>query len=84
MRTRQGDQLEAWLAHVEAEGAPELQAFVRGLRKDQAALTAGFALTYSQGPVEGHIHRVKLIKRSSYGKMGFASLRQRVLIRQAS
>lgn len=79
--SRQGDQLEAWLTCIEAEGATELQAFARGIRKDQAAMTAGFTVKYSQGPVEGHVHRVKLIKRSGYGKMGFPMLRQRVLLR---
>jgi transposase len=82
VRSRQGDQWEAWLIRIEAEGTTELQAFARGIRKDQAAMTAGFTLKYSQGPVEGHVHRVKLIKRSSYGKMGFSLLRQRVLLRQ--
>jgi transposase len=40
---------------------------------------AGLTLPWSTGPVEGHIHRLKLIKRSMYGKAGFALLRQRSL-----
>ncbi len=29
--------------------------------------------------VEGHVHRLKLIKRMGYGRAGFPLLRQRVL-----
>ena len=42
-------------------------------------------LTYSwsQGQVEGQIHRLKLLKRQSYGRVGFDLLRHRVLARSA-
>jgi transposase len=33
----------------------------------------------SNGPVEGQINRLKLLKRQGYGRAGFAPLRQRVL-----
>jgi transposase len=33
----------------------------------------------SNGQVEGQVHRLTLIKRSMYGRAGFALLRQRVL-----
>jgi transposase len=35
---------------------------------------------WSQGPVEGHIHRLKLIKRAMYGRGSFEALRKRVLL----
>jgi transposase len=31
------------------------------------------------GATEGHVHRLKLVKRQGYGRAGFALLRQRVL-----
>ena len=31
------------------------------------------------GPVEGHINRLKMIKRQMYGRAGFELLRARVL-----
>jgi len=40
---------------------------------------AAFLLPWSNGPVEGHINRVKLIKRQGYGRAKFDLLRQRVL-----
>ncbi len=36
-------------------------------------------LPWSTGPVEGHINKLTLIKRSAYGRMKLDVLRQRVL-----
>jgi transposase len=46
---------------------------------DKTAVVAGLTLAYSNGVVEGHVNRLKLIKRMMYGRAGFALLRQRVL-----
>jgi transposase len=35
--------------------------------------------TWSNGPVEGHVNRLKTIKRQMYGQAGFVLLRARVL-----
>ena len=49
------------------------------LQRDYAAVKTAWTLPWSNGPVEGHINRLKLIKRSGYGRMQLALLRQRVL-----
>jgi len=36
-------------------------------------------LPYSNGPLEGHVNRLKLIKRSMYGRAKLPLLRARVL-----
>jgi len=79
MRERQGIGLEAWIAEVEQQGCAELRRFATGLRDDLAAVTAGLSLEWSNGVTEAHIHRLKLLKRQSYGRAGFAMLRARVL-----
>jgi transposase len=80
LRERRGrEQLADWIAQALANDCVELRNFAKGLRSDQAAVEAGLTLPWSTGPVEGHIHRLKLIKRSMYGKAGFALLRQRSL-----
>jgi len=84
VRTRGGTAFAAWMHDVEQTGCPELQAFVASLRKDADAVHMGLTLPWSQGAVEGHVHRIKFIKRSGYGRMNFATLRQRVLIRPAN
>ena len=50
-----------------------------GPRRFLAAVTAGLTLAWSNGVTEGHIHRLKLMKRQGYGRAGFALPRQRVL-----
>ncbi|HWZ18885.1 MAG TPA: hypothetical protein VNW73_08835 [Ktedonobacteraceae bacterium] len=42
-------------------------------------MKAGLTLQWSQGVVEGHVHRLKLLKRQAYGRASFQMLRKRVL-----
>lgn len=79
VRSRQGTQLNSWLSKVEASAIPELQHFAHGLERDKAAVLAGLTLPWSNGPTEGHVNRLKLIKRMMYGRAEFPLLRQRVL-----
>ena len=46
--------------------------------EDLAAVTAGLTLDWSNGPVEGQITRLKLLKRQGYGRAGVPLLRQRI------
>lgn len=84
VRERKGDQFADWCRHVLAQSTSELQRFAANLCKDEAAVVAGLTQVWSQGQVEGQVNRLKLIKRSAYGQMGFATLRQRVLLGHAS
>ncbi|MDQ3523416.1 MAG: transposase, partial [Gemmatimonadota bacterium] len=43
------------------------------------AVRAGCTLEWSNGPVEGKITKLKLVKRSMYGRANFDLLRKRVL-----
>ncbi len=79
LRERRGEHLDGWLARAEASGCPELQRFANGIRRDEAAVRAGLTLVWSQGPVEGQVTRLKLVKRQMYGRAKLDLLRQRVL-----
>lgn len=68
--------LTPWL---DAAAATDLGGFVTGLRRDEPAVRAAIVEPWSNGPVEGQVNRLKLIKRSMYGRAGFDLLRQRVL-----
>jgi transposase len=81
LRKREGERLDIWLTQVHESDLPELESFAHGVEQDQAAVQAGLTLPINNGQVEGHVTRVKLIKRMMYGKAGFALLRQRVLHR---
>jgi transposase len=79
VRERRGPELEAWMAEAMASGIEALARFAQGLQEDLPAITAGLTLPWSNGPVEGHVNRLKLLKRQSYGRAGVGLLRQRVM-----
>ncbi len=79
LRSRRGEHLDAWLAQTESSNLPELQSFAAGIQKDKDAVRAGLTWWISNGMVEGHVNKLKLIKRQGYGKAGFPLLRKRVL-----
>jgi transposase len=79
VRERRGEDLTAWMAEVTCSRISELARFAHGLQDDLVAIKAGVTLEWSNGVTEGHIHRLKLVKRQGYGRAGFALLRQRVL-----
>jgi transposase len=45
-----------------------MQRFASGLRDDYAAVKAGVTLPWSTSPVEGHINRLKMLKRQMFGR----------------
>ena len=79
VRERSGEHLAAWLAEVEASQLPAFDSFVTGIHQDQDAVLAGLTLPWSTGPVEGHVNRLKLLKRSMYGRANLELLKRRVL-----
>ena len=79
LRERQGEMLEDWLQAAFHSGVPELRSFVNKLRQDQQAVQTGFVLKWNNGMVEGHVNRLKFLKRSMYGRANFDLLRLRVL-----
>jgi transposase len=66
IREHTGQQLESWLSSVEESTLPEFKSFAKGIQQDKAAVLAGLTLPWSNGPLEGHVNRLKLIKRSMY------------------
>jgi transposase len=79
IRKQSRETLSDWLARSEASTCPEVRRFAEGIRRDEAAVLAAVAGPWSNGPVEGHVNRLKIIKRQMYGRAGFVLLRARVL-----
>ena len=75
----QGHRLDAWLAKVSKSDLPERPRFARGVAKDKAAIQIGLTRQVNNAQVEGQVTKLKLIKRTMYGRASFALLRQRVL-----
>jgi len=58
---------------------PEIRSFARGIERDCSEVTAVVVHAYSNGRTEGHVNRLKLIRRKMYGRANFDLLRIRVL-----
>ncbi|GAA5512442.1 ISL3 family transposase ISAli18 [Deinococcus carri] len=80
MRKRQPEALTGWVEQASSCGLPDLVTFARGLERDKDALEAALRLPWSNGPAEGVVNKIKLIKRQAYGRASFGLLRQRVLL----
>ncbi|MFD7481051.1 ISL3 family transposase [Streptomyces sp. NPDC059837] len=77
---RQGQRLPEWLDAVRQDDLPGLHTLAAGIDRDRAAVIAGFTLPWNSGVVEGHVNRIKMLKRQMFGRAGFALLRKRVLL----
>src|SRR3954471_11695572 len=62
-----------------AMSATPLAGFTAELRKDIDAVQAALDLPWTTSPVDGQIGRIKMLKRTMYGRAGFDLLRARVL-----
>jgi transposase len=76
LQERDAHALGPWIAAAEQS---ELRAFAAGIRRDRDAVLAAVLFQWSNGQVEGHIHRLKLLKRAMFGRASFELLRKRVL-----
>ena len=76
LRKKSGEFLADVLAAAERT---HLSSFVAELRKGITALEAALSLPWTTSPAEGQISRIKMIKRTMYGRAGFELLRARVL-----
>ena len=76
VRQHGADDLTPWLAEALES---DLRSFAEGLRQDLAAVWAALATPWSNGQTEGQITRLKLIKRSMYGRAKLDLLRIRVM-----
>jgi transposase len=79
VRQRQPERLDAWLQRATSSTLEALQRFARGLREDYSAVKAGVTLPWSTSPVEGHINRLKMVKRQMFGRAHLDLLRRRFL-----
>jgi transposase len=79
VRERQAEGLTQWMERAATSGLVEVENFVKGLKRDEAAVRAALSSAWSNGQVEGQINRLKYIKRQMFGRANFDLLRARVL-----
>jgi transposase len=79
VREHQHNQLDSWLARAAQSAIAPLVSFANGIRRDYDAVKAGVTLPYSNGPTEGHINRLKMLKRQMFGRAKLDLLKQRLI-----
>ncbi|MFF4121113.1 ISL3 family transposase [Streptomyces sp. NPDC001714] len=79
VRHQRGYLLLEWIRQAEQDAPKPVRGFAGFLRQDLDAITAGLPLPWSSGVVEGHVNRVKTLKRAMYGRASFELLRTRIL-----
>jgi transposase len=84
LRWRSARKLNTWIVSAAASGFRFTAQFARTLRRDLDAVKLSMTKRWSNGPIEGHINRLKAIKRQMYGRPGFELLKARVLPWDAS
>jgi len=76
VRRKAVDDLDPWLR----DATPSLIAsFARGITKDLAAVRADVTEPWSNGQTEGHVNRLKLVKRQMYGRAKLDLLEARLI-----
>ena len=71
--------LRGWLIEAGRSGVAEFVSFANGITSDFQAVRAALEYEWSNGQVEGQVHRLKLVKRQMYGRGKLDLLRARVL-----
>jgi transposase len=79
LRARQPERLDAWLQQAATSSLAAFRRLAHSFQRDDAAVKAGVTLPWSTSPVEGHINRLKMLKRQMFGRARLDLLRRRFL-----
>jgi transposase len=79
IRERRVERLDGWIGQVMESRIPELKSFADSLKQDHPAVVAALTYEWSNGMVEGQINRLKLVKRTMYGRAKPDLLKARLL-----
>ena len=79
VREKKVSEFGSWLESAGASQVKELEGFAARLKSDREAVEKGLNSKWSNGPVEGQINRLKVIKRQMYGRANLDLLRARML-----
>jgi transposase len=79
IREQQVGKLQDWLERSQTSSYRIWKNFALGIEQDRQAVQAALTHNWSNGPTEGHINRLKCLKRQMYGRAKDDLLRKRVL-----
>ena len=70
LRSKDIQKFGVWLDDAQQSGIYAMQRFARTVRRDLDAVTNALTEGWSNGQTEGHINRLKTLKRAMYGRAG--------------
>jgi transposase len=79
LRSKDLEKFDLWLDDARQSGIYAMQRFARTVRRDFDAVKNALTEEWSNGQTEGHINRLKTLKRAMYGRAGTELLRARML-----
>ena len=74
--------MDSWIEKASKLKIPTLDSYISGLQNDIAAVKNGIDLQYNNGLAEGSVNKIKLIKRTMYGRNSFELLRAKLLLNE--
>lgn len=77
---RDGERSPEWLDAVRQDDLPTIHTLAAGIGRDRDAVIAGLTLPWSSGVIEGHVNRIKMLKRQMFGRADSDLLPKRVLL----
>ncbi|MBW4509456.1 MAG: ISL3 family transposase [Scytonematopsis contorta HA4267-MV1] len=77
---RKVEDLDSWLNQAYNSILSPFHRFAKSLLEDYSAVKAALTLPWSNGPVEGQINRLKMLKRQMYGRAKIDLLNRRFLL----
>ena len=71
--------LETWISSAKAATIPAIRSFAAGLERDKSAVLNAAKFSESNAFLEGNVNRLKMIKRSMFGRAGLELLTVKVI-----
>lgn len=72
--------LDEWIEFYHTSEIKEIRSFINGVKKDYTSVKNSVVYLESNGILEGNVNRLKMIKRSMFGRASFQLLRKKVLL----
>jgi transposase len=73
------DDFKNWISKAQGLNIREINSFIEGIKRDVDAVKNAVIYPYSNGLAEGSINKLKIIKRTMYGRCNFETLKNKVL-----
>ena len=80
--THKVDEFDFWMKEALELKIDEITSYVRGLEADLEAVRNSIIYQHNNGLAEGSVNKIKLIKRTMYGRNSFHMLRAKVLFHE--